>query len=386
VRVLVDARPAVYAERTGVGTYARHLIRSLPEVDPRTEYVAWYVHFRTALRQRRHFDDLRLANLREQGILFPSRLLERTARVGLPRVEWFGRFDVLFATNFVPPPTRSRRIVTTVHDLAYRRYPNTAPHAIRWWREAVERAIRTAVAVIVPSAATRRDLLEHADIDEERVVVVPLAVEHEVFHPPAEDVLRRVRRRFGLDGAYVISVGRGGRKNLPRLFRALSSFPEDRRPTLVVVGAPPWTPDGSDPDLDALSALPVAVRESVVFPGYVSEADKAVLIGGAVALVYPSLYEGFGFPALEAMACGTPVVASNAGAIPEVVGPAALLMDPEDAGSIHDALETVLSDESVRARLRTAGLARAATYDWRRTARSTAEVLHAAAGVSSSLD
>ena len=104
LRVTIDARPAVARERTGVGNYAWNLIRRLPEVDPDASYVAWYVHSKAAIRRWRHFDDVGAPNLRERGILYPSRLLERTTRHGFPRVEWFGGFDVLFATNFVPPP------------------------------------------------------------------------------------------------------------------------------------------------------------------------------------------------------------------------------------------------------------------------------------------
>jgi glycosyltransferase involved in cell wall biosynthesis len=348
--------------------------------------VAWYVHVRTALRRRRHFDDLRdLRNLREVGVVYPSRLLERTARFGFPRVEWFAGFDVLFATNFVPPPTAGRRIVPTVHDLAYELFPETAPHVVGWWREAVRRTVRGASRVIVPSEATRRDVLERFAVAEDRVVAVPLGVDHDVFRPPSPEAVASVRRRFGLDGPYLISVGRGGRKNLPRLFRAVSSLPDELRPVVVVVGGRPWTPDGSDPDRAALASLPRAVRESVRFPGYVSEADKALLIGGAVALAYPSLYEGFGFPVLEAMACGTPVVASDAGAVPEVAGSAAMHVDPADVDSIREALVAVLTDDDVRARLRDAGLARASAFDWETTARRTADVLHEAAGDTASL-
>jgi glycosyltransferase involved in cell wall biosynthesis len=378
VRIVVDARPAVYALRTGVGTYARELIRRLPAVDPENEYVAWYVHFRTALRTRRHFGHMALPNLRERGVVYPSRLLERTARLGLPRVEWFGSFDVLLATNFVPPPTRSRAVVATVHDLAFRLFPKTAPHAVAWWREAVDATVRRAARVVVPSEATRADLLRLYDVEQERVVVVPLGVDRDVFRPPAEADVLGVRRRFDLDGDYLVALGRGGRKNLPRLFRALARLPEDLWSTLVVVGGRPWTPDGSDPDVDSLASLPSRVRRAVRFVGYVSDRDAATLLGGATALAYPSTYEGFGLPALEAMACGTPVVASAASSLPEVVGDAAVLVDPTEEASIRDGVAAVLSDAGLRARLREAGLARAATFDWDRTARGVARALHEA--------
>jgi len=380
VRVTIDARPAVDREKTGVGYYAWHLIRRLPEVDPETTYVAWYVHVRTVLQRPRHFDDVRLPNLRERGVVYPSRLLERTARRGFPRIEWFGRFDVLFGTNFVPPPTRASRVVVTVHDLAFRRYPETAPQAVAWWRRALERTLRDATRVIVPSSATRDDLLELYEVEPERVAVIPLAVDREVFRPPSPERVAAVRERFGIDGPYLLALGRTARKNLPRLLLAFAAIPADLRPKLVVAGAPPWSPDRVDAALQTLGELPPEVRADVAFVGYVTDEQKVALLGGALALAYPSLAEGFGFPALEAMACGTPVVASGVSSLPELVGAAGVLVDPLEPDSIAEGIVRVIEDEALRARLREAGLARAAEFDWGETARATARVLHLAAG------
>jgi glycosyltransferase involved in cell wall biosynthesis len=378
LRVTIDARPAVAPDRTGVGNYARQLIRRLPEVDPDAMYVAWYVHSRAAIRRWRHFDDVGAANLRERGILFPSRLLERTIRYGFPRVEWFGGFDVLFATNFVPPPTRAARFVATVHDLAFRRFPETAPQAVRWWREAVQHTVQRAARIIVPSEWTKRDLLELYGVPETRVAVIPLAVDGEVYRPPSEERILDVRRGFGIDGPYLFALGRGPRKNLPRLLAAFAALPAYIRPTLVIAGAREWSPDGSDPGPDALRALPRDVRSAVRLVGYLPEAEKVALLGGAIGLAFPSLYEGFGFPVLEAMACGTPVLTSDASSLPELAGEAALLVDPHDVDAIRQGLETLVTDDGVRGSLQVAGLARASSFDWTETARRTAAVLHEA--------
>jgi glycosyltransferase involved in cell wall biosynthesis len=376
---MIDARPAVDREKTGIGYYAWHLIRRLPEVDPATDYVAWYVHFKTATSRWRHFDDVRLPNFRERGLIYPSRLLQRTARYGFPRAEWFGRFDVLFGTNFVPPPSRAERVVVTVHDLAFRLFPETAPQAVPWWREAVARTMRRARRVIVPSESTRSDLMDIYGVDADRVVIVPLAVDHDRFRPPPPDRIRAVRGRLGIDGPYVLALGRSRRKNLPRLLEAFGELPDDLRPALVVAGAPPWSPDDSDGGLEALAALPAEARSKVRFIGYVPESQMVALLSGATALAFPSLYEGFGFPALEAMACGTPVLTSNVSSLPELVGDAAVLVDPNDAQAIADGLRSLLCDDDLHERLRTAGPARAAGFDWTSTARATAAVLHEAA-------
>ncbi len=375
MRVLLDARPAVDREKTGVGYYAWNLIRRLPEVDPSTTYLAWYVH----LGRSPHFADLSYPNLREIGVIYPSRVLERTARWNLPRAEWFGRFDVLFGTNFLPPPSGKRRVVVTVHDVAFRMFPETSPIAVPWWLDALQRTLPRATRVLVPSESTRRDLLASYPVDPARVSAVPLAVDGERFHPPGPERVTEVRERFGLDGPYVLALGRGPRKNLPRLLSAWAGLSTDVRPRLVITGPPSWTPDGRDDALEALATLPADRRDRVTFTGYVTDPQKVALLGGAVLLAFPSLYEGFGFPALEAMACGAPVLTANVSALPELVGGAAVLVDPLDVGSIREGLERLLGDEDLRERLRAAGLERASAFDWDRTARATAAVLHQAA-------
>jgi glycosyltransferase involved in cell wall biosynthesis len=375
VRVLVDARPAAFAFRTGVGTYVWNLLRRLPVVDPGTEYLAWYLHLRSILDRRRRFEGM---DVIERRVAFPSRLYERTVRYGFPPVELFARCDVVFGTNFVPPASLRKPIVVTVHDLAFRLFPETAPQAVAWWRSAVEHAVARAARVIVPSESTRGDLVRLTNVDPDRVVVVPLGVDRSVFSPATPERIDEVRRRFGVDGPYLVSLGRHQRKNLRGLLRAFAAIGDDVRPDLVVTGSAPWTPDGSDHDAPALARLPDRVRRQVSLTGYVTPQEAAALLSGSIGLVFPTLYEGFGFPALEAMACGAPVLTSNTSSLPELVGDAAVLVDPHDEGSIADGLASLVTDTALRERLRAAGLRRAARYDWDETARATAAAQHAA--------
>lgn len=203
--------------------------------------MAWYAP-KTFLGGRRHFHDVELPNFRERGIPLPSRVMERTARFGFPWVEWFGGFDVLFAPNFVPPPTEAKRIVVTVHDLAFQLFPETAPYALGWWRGALARTVERATRIVVPSESTKRDLLELYGVHPERVVVTPLAVDPEMFKPPRDDQVLAVRRRFGIEGPYLLVMGRGPRRNVPRLLEAFSALPDDIRPSLVVAGSRPRAP------------------------------------------------------------------------------------------------------------------------------------------------
>jgi glycosyltransferase involved in cell wall biosynthesis len=381
--VAIDARPAVSAGRTGVGHYARELILRLPEVDPGTTYVAWYLNARRAVRpwrwSRRFFPPR--PNLVERWSPIPATWFERTSnRYDAPPVERLVRFDVLFAPNFVPPPTRTRRLVITVHDLAFRRYPDTAPLATRRWLLRLDRAIRQAAEIVVPSEATRRDVVELTPVDPERVTVIPHGINHEVFRPASADEVERVRRRFGIDGPYLLFVGGlEPRKNLPLLLRAYAALPPDIRPALVLAGASvPWNPEGRTALSAAMARLPAEVRSRIVLTGYVADPDRAPLYTGAEALAFPSLYEGFGFPVAEAMACGTPVVTSSRSSLPEVAGDDAVLVDPTDPHAIAEGLRRVLEYGALAERLRRAGPLRAARWRWEESARRHAEVLRRA--------
>jgi glycosyltransferase involved in cell wall biosynthesis len=380
VRIAIDARPALDPVRTGVGRYARQIVRHLPVVDPLPEYVAWYLHARGLFRRRRFFGG-EARNLSEHASRVPARVFQPVSgRLGVPRLEWLGvRFDALLATNFLPPPTRSRGVVLVVHDLAYERFPDSAPHMNARWRRSFRRWLRRAPAVIVPSESARRDLLErHDEVDPGLVHVIPHGAEP--FERPTATEVERVRERFGIGGRYTLFVGGiEPRKNLGALVEGFRRAETDA--WLVVAGGRTnWAPSEVERVRAAVDALPAEVRRRVVLTGYVAEPDKRALLAGADALAYPSLYEGFGFPVLEAFAAGVPVLTSTTSSLPEVAGEAALQVDPRDVGAIADGLETLLRDEGLREGLRRAGAERVATFTWERTARRTAEVLRAAGG------
>jgi glycosyltransferase involved in cell wall biosynthesis len=382
-RIAVDARPAAFPEKTGIGYYTWHLLRRLPQVDPSSTYLAWYLNARAVLGRKRHpFDGSEFpSNLSARSTPFPAQWFERLSeRFELPRVEWFVRFDVLFAPNFVPPPTRKGRLVLTVHDLGFRLFPETAPHSTRRWLARLDRALRQASRVIAVSEATRRDLIDLYSVPEDRLAVVPHGVDHETFRPPPPEAVAAVRSRFAIDGPYLLSLGGiEPRKNLPRLLEAFARLSPDLAVCLVLAGGrAAWNPEGWDLLRSAIDALPPEVRRRVISTSYVTEEQKVALLGGAEALVYPSLYEGFGLPVLEAMACGTPVLTSNLSALPEVAGDAGLLVDPANTDALVEGIERLLRDDDLRSRLKAAGIERAAGFDWTETARLTAGVLHQA--------
>lgn len=382
MRAVIDARPALDPRRTGVGHYTQQLIRHLPHADPDSEYVAWYLHAKGLLRPRRFFDSVSAPNLSEKASRFPARVFEPlSSRLGFPRTEWSVDFDLLLATNFLPPATRQPGVVMVVHDLAYERLPETAPHMDDRWRRRFDAWLQKVAGVIVPSQSTRQDLLDAHPVDPARVAVTPLGVDASAYAPASPERIDAIRAKFGIGGAYTLFVGGiESRKNLEALVRAFATVHTGT--WLVIAGGPVrWDPDAGDRIDAAIAELPEAVRARIVRTGYVGDKEKHALLSGATLLAYPSLYEGFGFPVLESFASGVPVLTSNVSSLPEVAGEAAVLVDPRDDRAIAAGLEQLLGDEDLRALLSAAGLARAAAFTWEATARKTAEALHRAHGL-----
>jgi len=264
--------------------------------------------------------------------------------------------------------------VMTVHDTIVLRRPEwQLPDSVYAHTHKLYAIARYATRIIADSEQTRRDVIALLGVAPERIDVIPLAAGPE-FHPvtdPAED--RTVLARYGLrDSDYVLFVGTiEPRKNLVRLATAFKAA-VDREPglttRLVLAGGRGWL---TGPITEGLEAL--RLGERLVMPGRVPQEDLPALLREARAMAYVSLYEGFGLPPLEAMACGTPVVASAISSLPEVVGDAGLLVDPYDVGAIAAALERVLMDDALRAELAARGSARAATFSWHRTAELTVQ-------------
>jgi glycosyltransferase involved in cell wall biosynthesis len=381
VRVVIDARPAVDPHRTGVGMYAEALLRHLPPAMPEDRFVAWYLDVRGIGRRPGRFAAW-APNLREHATRIPSRAFGPiSARTGLPRVEWLaGASDLCIATNFLPPPTRSRGVVLVVHDLAFETMPETAPHHDARWRRRFARALDRAAAVIVPSTATLEDLRAHHDIEAARVHVVPHGTDTERFSPSTPQEVDALRGRYGIDGAYIVFLGGlEPRKNLERLVHAFGLLGDTQIALVIAGGAVRWAPAYAERVDATIAALPAGVRSRVVRAGYVGDAERRALLSGAEILAYPSRAEGFGFPVLEGFAANVPVLTSNVSSLPEVAGDAAILVDPDDPTAIAKGLRELLADEDLRNLLRAAGTARVSSFTWQRSARETAAVLRHAA-------
>ncbi|MCX7682692.1 MAG: glycosyltransferase family 4 protein [Anaerolineae bacterium] len=278
-----------------------------------------------------------------------------------------------YLSNFFLPPVLPCRGVVVVHDLSFRAYPDYFPRPVAWYmRWLTGLAVRQAHLVVTVSEFSRRELLRFYAVDERKVVSIHNGVGPE-FRPARDEATGAADRaaiaRYGVTPPYILAVGNiHPRKNLARLLEAYLTLRRRRAdiPPLVWAGIERW---GSDELLER------ARTAGVTLTGFIAQADLPSLYRQATMLVYPSLYEGFGLPPLEAMACGTPVITSNTTSLPEVVGEAALRVDPADTVAIASAIERLLDDSALRERLRQAGLERAALFTWEHTARRLVEQL-----------
>jgi glycosyltransferase involved in cell wall biosynthesis len=300
----------------------------------------------------------------------PGRLYWEQRR--LPRSLRREAVEVLHSTHHTLPlvGVAARRVVT-IHDLTFLRIPERYPLVRRIYMQATTRlSARLADAIIVPSGAVRRDVVERLGVPEDRVHVVYEAAAQR-FRPVEPGVARAVAEKYGIDPPYILSVGSlEPGKNRARLIRALARLRnEGVTHHLVIVGQRAWR---YDDDFDLVEELGMGRRVS--FAGYVPDDDLPGLYSGATVVALPSLYEGFGLPVLEAMACGVPVLTSNVSATAEVAGDAALLVHPQSVDQIAAALRRLLSDEALRAQLSAAGRERAAQFSWARAAEETHRV------------
>ena len=296
----------------------------------------------------------------------------------LPILATRGRWDLLHSPVNVAPLLSPTRSVVTVHDLAFLTAAETMPSGRRRYLAALTaRSVRRADRVIAVSESTRRDLARWFDLAPDRVSVTPLAADPR-FRPSDAVTLSAFRAQNRIDRPYILSVGtREPRKNGALLVRAFADLSRAIPHDLVMVGPAGWL--GGELD-QALAALPAAVRERVRLTGFVEDADLPLWYGAAEVFAYPTRYEGFGLPVLEAMACGTPVVTSDVSSLPEVAGDAGLLIDPNDREQLATALRRIVTDPALAADLRRRGTQRAARYSWAETARLTVEAYRSALG------
>lgn len=358
----IDAR-LVYYTRAGIGQYTLHLAQALARSFPQDQF--------TLLQDRRHRTPLvKSANVNVATSFVPShhRLEQRL----LPLVVQGLRTDVFHSPDFIPPLQAQGRFVITIHDLAFLIYPHFLTQDSARYYGQIDRAVRHASQIIAVSESTKNDVVRMLGAPAEKITVIHEAADPVFVPMDRKAALQYVRSIYEIPEEFILFVSTiEPRKNVSGLLRAYRRLVDDYKlmPPLALVGAKGWLQDSVEAEVARLG-----LESYCHFLGRVSTPDLLNLYNAARCLVHPAFYEGFGLTPLEAMACGTPAIVSNVSSLPEVVGDAALLVDPSHDEEITVALWRILTDQTLWEELQAKGFQRAAAFSWERSAEQTMAV------------
>jgi glycosyltransferase involved in cell wall biosynthesis len=364
MRIGVDAR-LVHHQPAGISRYTGHLLQAMAELDKEDEFIVF--------QHRKHQLPLIQAPNFRRATLF-SPVHHRLEQYALALELYRFPLDLLHSTDFIPALYAPHKSVITVHDLAFLHYPHFLTMESAAYYGLIDRAVLRADHIIVPSEHTRQDLIAQLGVSSDKVSVIYEAANPSFTPLPVVETRRQIAAKYGLPETYVFSVGTiEPRKNITGLLQAFACLRDKyglSTPVgLAIAGSKGWLYEET---LEMVRTL--KLTDSTFFLGRVPDSDLHELYVGARCHVHPAHYEGFGLPPLEAMACGTPTIVSNVSSLPEVVGDAALLVNPRDTEEIAVAMHRLLTDDDLHAELSEKGLQRARTFRWEKAAQRTLEV------------
>jgi len=356
-RIGIDYTAAVQ-QGAGIGRYTRGLIGALAALDRANRYVLFSAGRDAAESWPSNFSR-RTLPLTDRHLA----ILWQRLRLPVPIELFTGRVDIFHSPDFVLPPVAAARTVLTIHDLSFMRYPEcSSPPLLEYLMRSVPRSVARADLLLADSESTRQDLMELLGVPGERVRVVYAGVEKRFAPVEDEAVIGTTLQRYGIQRPYILGLGTlQPRKNFVRLIRAYDRLRRERSlpHQLVIGGGRGWLYEEIDTCIESLG-----LQEQVRLIGFVQDDDLPALYTAADVFAFPSLYEGFGIPILEAMACGTPVVTTTASSLPEVAGDAALMVSPTDEEALADALWRALDETALRNALRHRGFDQIQHFTW----------------------
>jgi len=367
MRIGIDYTAAVQ-QGGGIGRYTRELIKALAQIDRANRYILFSAGYDAEGTRWP-------ANFSRRAIPLSDRhlsILWHRLRIPLPVQAFTGPLDLFHSPDFLLPPLFCTPSVLTVHDLSFLRHPDCfSTSLLAYLRRTVPRSVARANRILADSFSTRTDLIELMGVAQERISVIYPGVDERFTPLPKTDCVP-ILERYNIVTPYILSIGTlQPRKNYCRLIQAYHLLRQEHHIPhhLVIAGGQGWL---YQPILDTIEEL--GETNAVHLLGFVPDRDLVALYASATVFAFPSLYEGFGIPVLEAMACGTPVVTSNRSSLPEAAGDAALLVSPKDTYALADALWRTLDDETLRNALREAGFQQAKRFTWQRSARALLEI------------
>jgi glycosyltransferase involved in cell wall biosynthesis len=368
----------IFGDRSGVGQYTKRLVEAASKLDSNTKFEV--IRQLMPLRKLSNFPIEPNPHLSYRIVrwLPPVIYYQLFKRVGwtLPYdLVVHRKYDAVLFFNFVAyPTTRKVKSIIVIHDLSYIYHKKfVSPKNQEYLEKFVPRSIARADKIIAISENTRTEVSKYYGVPKSKITIINPAVDHSEFKPQERSRVEEIKSKYGIKKPYILSVGTiEPRKNLIGTLNAFEMLPESikSRYTLVLAGGEGWLNDEIEARYQQLSE-----QYSLIKTGYVSDSDLPPLYAGAEVFVFPTFYEGFGMPPLEAMACGTPVISADNSSLPEVVGDAAIKVKAEDTAAISKAIERILTDADLAGSLRQKGFAQAKKFSWEKSARVLIELL-----------
>lgn len=368
MRIELDGQLFAEKEKTGIGFVAHQLVCELPRISRDEKVLDYFAkgcggEQLAAIEQYQEMgyalNPCQMISSRHYKMIWPF--------FPLAFHRFFGKkADVTCFFNFYVPPGVSGKKITIVHDMVVKAFPETMNLKTKiMLKLCLKKSCKRADKIVTVSQFSKEEIVKYLKIPEEKIIVMPNGVDHSLYHPGyAADAVEKAKRRYQIEGEYYLYLGTlEPRKNIERIVQAYARSKKPGGPRLVLAGRKGWLYESIFAAVQELG-----IERDVIFTDYVADADVPLLMSGAKIFLFPSLYEGFGLPPLEAMACGTPVVTASTSSLPEVAGDAALLADPYSVREIAAAIARLEQDEALRQSLIQKGLERAAQFTWEKSA------------------
>jgi len=373
IRIGIDISRTI-EEAMGVGYYAKNLVHALAKVDSENDYLLYGIFYDCYPRGWKRAAIPKSHNFRlHQKNSLSWLVRKRWENGGRYKEKLLGGIDILHSTAYTMPPVSKTKVVVTIHDLSCFVYPQYHTEAnYQFVTRNVHQAARRASFIIADSENTKREIMRFLHVPEEKIEVIYLAAEEGFDEKRSAESIAQIRNKYRIEKPYFFAVGSiEPRKNLASALIAFKALVEIRKIDyqFVIAGGKGWENESFYQLLKKLK-----IDDYLVFAGYIPEEDLPALYQGAEVFVYPSFYEGFGLPVLEAMSSGTPVVTSNTSSLPEVAGDAALLVNPAEIFDLYEAMEALVTSPSLREELRGKGLEQSKKFTWEKTACQTLEI------------
>ena len=374
MKIGFDISPLLWKKKAGIGWYTYNLIKNIEKVDKENIYVLYGSCFRQYKEKYEIKKDFKSENFYIVVKRLPNRIYNYTVQRFLPVEFLYGKFDLIHTLHIFSPLSLYSKQIITIHDLTPLINPN-------WFLQSdsekfkfiISKAIKRVEKIIADSYSTKKDIINFFNVNSGKIEVIHLAAD-EIYRPiENKEAIDYVKKKYGINQKYIFFVGTvEPRKNIPVLIDAFTiikeKFPEYK---LVICGQ---IGIKSEIFYKKMQEIPENVKKDIILTGYVPVLELPYLYNGCEVFVYPSLYEGFGLPVLEAMSCGVPVITSKTSSLPEVVGDAGILVNPENCEEIVEAILFVLDNENMRKTLSKKGLERAKLFSWENTAKKTLDV------------